>query len=467
MKKLIILVLLLSLLSFELVDNRSVYDLPLEASGICTTDYDLDGDMDIIINHGIDDQIHWGGIYMLQNDGFGNFIYMDSIYDTVGWVNYADTIFRRTYPDIIYRSPDSITILSFDGINYSSHSNYIGPNANDFNLGDVNDNGYLDIAFTVNNEYRWGIIYNFGDGDFSKPEYYDLDFPPQDLICADINLDGKDDVVIGGWTEINYSTGSGFIKQKLPDGGAQLGIDDFDNDGDLDIITYHGAAFKSAVYFYENEGDSVFTSYFLNPNENLDEIIIKDFNNDGLPDFLFSNWPRMGSGYLLYYNEGDFTLNEPQRIELEYFAEARRFCHSADIDGNGYYDIITTRQFYSLEYENNPLEILFNDGLGNFVETPQTSVKENTFSKSISVNCYPNPLTTFTNFEYILNEALPVEISIYNSFGDLVEIITNYQSSGSQKVMWDASKYDPGIYFYSLEAGDTYANGKIIKQNTR
>ncbi|MFK5856307.1 MAG: FG-GAP-like repeat-containing protein [Bacteroidota bacterium] len=462
MKMLTLAIILLSLFSFELVNNRSIYDIPLEASGVCTSDHDLDGDLDIIINHGIDSQNHWGGIYMLKNDGYGNFTFMDSIFDTVGWVNYADTILSKTYADIIYRTPDGFTILSYDGVNYSSQSIYAGSNINDFNLGDINNNGHLDIVFSKNIEHRWGIIYNLGNGNFTIPEYYELDRNPQNIVCGDINMDGKDDVIIGGITEIYYSTDSGFVKQQLQDTTLQVEVGDFDNDGDIDIITYAGAAHRSYGYFYENEGEKIFTSYFFNPNENLDELIIKDFNNDGLSDFLFSNWPHVGPGYLLYYNLGDFTLHEPQRIELDYYGEARRFLHCSDMDGNGYNDIITTRQFYSSQYEKRPLEILFNDGEGSFVDTPLADVREINLFKSISLKYYPIPFSTTVTFEYNLQQSSSAQIIIYNHLGKQVDIIQQKQSTGKQQVIWDATGQQSGVYYFRLIAGNQMASGKLV-----
>jgi len=74
--------MLITLLSFKVADNRSIYNVPLKASAVCAADYDLDGDNDIIIENGIASGTNWGGIYMMENDGYGHFSYMDSIFDS-------------------------------------------------------------------------------------------------------------------------------------------------------------------------------------------------------------------------------------------------------------------------------------------------------------------------------------------------------------------------------------------------
>ena len=67
------------------------------------------------------------------------------------------------------------------------------------------------MLFAHNNDYLWGIIYNDGTGNFSEPEYYDLDYPPLDIACADFNDDGRDDVVIPDYIiEVYFSTENGF-----------------------------------------------------------------------------------------------------------------------------------------------------------------------------------------------------------------------------------------------------------------
>lgn len=79
-----------------------------------------------------------------------------------------------------------------------------------------------------------------------------------------------------------------------------------------------------------------------------------------------------------------------------------------------------------------------------------------------NVNVHPNPLSNSTTFSFKLIQPSTVQISIYNSYGKLVELITDHQSSGPQKVTWDASKHEPGVYFYRLQVGEMQSTGKLI-----
>jgi len=81
---------------------------------------------------------------------------------------------------------------------------------------------------------------------------------------------------------------------------------------------------------------------------------------------------------------------------------------------------------------------------------------------NLSVNVYPNPLTTSTTFEFKLNHPQTVRIILYNQFGKKVGVIDQAQSSGVQKVVWTPENLSSGIYFYRLESGQQVSTGKVV-----
>jgi hypothetical protein len=458
--------MLLTLFSFKVADYRSIYQIPLEAKAVCATDYDLDGDNDIIIEHGIGLQTQWGGIYMMENDGYGYFSFMDSIFDsTAGSVMYADTILSSTYPDIIYKYNGYVKILSKEGGNYVHNSFYMGTELTKFNIGDINNDNYLDVVFISNLEQYWGIIYNQGNSNFTTPEYYDVDYHPQDIACGDLNDDGLDDVIIAGvCSEIYFSTETGFEMQPLQYNASYVKIADMDNDGDNDIVTISTISVISFVHLYENLGNKVFdTVNNFNINEGCTGFFLKDFNNDSLTDFLFSTHYHNG-GYLLYYNQGDFQFGEPQTIDITNYGEARRNTYCADMDGNSYVDIIITRQVFDTTIAPSILEILFNDGQGNFVDNPLTATDKLQSHNKEGLNCYPNPFINEINFECSVEENAHVMLSIYNIGGKLIKDLTPDQMKTGRhnsprktlKMIWDGKNNNgqyckPGLYIATLK----------------
>jgi len=66
---------------------------------------------------------------------------------------------------------------------------------------------------------------------------------------------------------------------------------------------------------------------------------------------------------------------------------------------------------------------------------------------------YPNPFNPQTNISFTLPEEAKVTLSVYNVLGELVETMLNKEmNSGKYSVVFDASKYVSGIFFYKLNS---------------
>jgi hypothetical protein len=469
MKKLLFLLLLLTLFAFDLADNRSIYEVPLQADAVFASDLDLDGDLDIVIKHSINLQTGWGGIYMLQNDGYGHFEYLNSAFDTaIASTIYSDTVISKIYPDIIYHSKDSIVFLSRDGDDYFKIQYYIGGGSkvNDFALGDVDNNGFLDIVFLSSQEYYWGIIYNNGDTTFSEPVYFDTEDPPNSIVCEDLNHDSRDDVVVIGGSLIGQvwlSTEDGFEELFLLHGGSTIRVADLDKDGENDILSSFDLGFLTHVYVYKNLGNTVFDTVndFYVPDGSSD-FLITDFNNDSLPDVIFLTYDTDGIGYVIFYNQGNFQFGEGQIYTLTNYGEARRYMYCADMDGNGYTDILITRQVF-VDSKPSYLEILFNDGNGNFVENPLTAVETHPDSyrdQTLNLSCYPNPFKDRTNIEFTLDKESRTDVSIYSLNGQKIKTLNNkLLQAGKYTHTWDGTdkngkEVNSGIYLAVLQMNE-------------
>jgi hypothetical protein len=70
---------------------------------------------------------------------------------------------------------------------------------------------------------------------------------------------------------------------------------------------------------------------------------------------------------------------------------------------------------------------------------------------------YPNPFNPNTTFVFFLNQDNFIDISIYNTKGQLVKTLINkYQTSGFHNITWDGKddfhkNVSSGIYFYKLK----------------
>jgi len=76
---------------------------------------------------------------------------------------------------------------------------------------------------------------------------------------------------------------------------------------------------------------------------------------------------------------------------------------------------------------------------------------------SISHN-FPNPLNPVTTIQYGLPEEVFVEIVVLNLLGQKVATLVNENKpAGFHKVQWDVSGIGAGIYFYKIQAGESFA----------
>jgi hypothetical protein len=73
---------------------------------------------------------------------------------------------------------------------------------------------------------------------------------------------------------------------------------------------------------------------------------------------------------------------------------------------------------------------------------------------------YPNPFNAYTQIRYSLPEQVFAALKIYNIRGqEVVTLVEEEQPAGNYSLNFNASEFNSGVYFYSLEAGD-YRNIK-------
>jgi len=81
---------------------------------------------------------------------------------------------------------------------------------------------------------------------------------------------------------------------------------------------------------------------------------------------------------------------------------------------------------------------------------------------------YPNPFNPFTRINYQLPKSSGVNLTIYNSLGQLVkELVDKRQIAGTYSVTWDTQDESgnllpSGLYFYQLQTGSFIATRKMI-----
>lgn len=179
---------------------------------------------------------------------------------------------------------------------------------------------------------------------------------------ADLDNDGDQDLVLGNEFQQNsvlYNLGSGdFVSgnngfTNVPNDTDDIGLGDFDMDGDVDVIFINQGGFGHE--YYENDGNGNFTVAGFLPATNGGGIAVGDINNDNFPDVIIGNITQVN---FCLINNGDGSFTNETNTRLPGFTRSSDHVLLEDIDGDGDLDLFVANR------DGN--QLLINDGTGVF-----------------------------------------------------------------------------------------------------
>jgi uncharacterized repeat protein (TIGR01451 family) len=183
-------------------------------------------------------------------------------------------------------------------------------------IGDLNGDGNADLAVSNQNAFSVSVLLGDGTGSFGQATQYPITgpFSPSSVKIADLNADGKADLVVG---DSNYG---GLIAVLLGDGTGSFGpattfssglnnveslaVADLNLDGHPDLVIGAGSPSVAVMLGDGTGGFGLPTSYPLAGGFGVTfGVAVADLNGDGSPDLLatggnsnVSVWLGDGSG---------------------------------------------------------------------------------------------------------------------------------------------------------------------------
>lgn len=324
------------------------------AFGLISADFDLDGDADIAATSPNDDKI-----YLFKNT---NLTFQSSLVSTEviepqgiaagdfnndGLIDIAATdSWEAAYNNKIYWFVNGKSSFIVHNINQNKSSWRLA-------MSDYNMDGNIDIFYS-DGQYVC-LVENLGSGEFGDEIIlYDNGYNIYDLGFADANNDGTDDLFVLDamgdsffWFEnLDGSFSSPIYIDTQGNGPVNMDFSDIDGDNNIDVMVALANENKIALYL-NTLGNGTFTKTIIIDTVNsLNSICFIDYDNDGDDDIFYS-----GNNAVIFLNN-DGTGSFSPGGEAAYFGTYSTRVAKADINNDGYYDIVCNPS-YTHWLENN------------------------------------------------------------------------------------------------------------------
>ncbi|SET44320.1 FG-GAP-like repeat-containing protein [Hymenobacter actinosclerus] len=246
----------------------------------------------------------------------------------------------------------------------------VGWFANDLAVGDIDNDGDLDLLLPVEIQYtnNGSVLIERNDGRGRFQPAPGIEYPygqnPKQLVLGDVNGDGALDVLwsFGYGLSISLNQGNGTFAptRQVYTSADKLALGDVDADGDLDLIVTT-SYLDGRLSVLRNQGDGTFAlasaQHLASPA--ADGVVLADVDNDGDLDALTANGAQ---GLRLHLNDGRGEFATGQLLTVP--GGRVRQALLADLNADGSPDVVAVCTDAALS--SSWLSLLRNDGRGGF-----------------------------------------------------------------------------------------------------
>ena len=216
-------------------------------------------------------------------------------------------------------------------------------------VADVNGDGKSDLVTANSGSSTAGVLLGTGTGSFGAVTTYSAGGTPDGIAVADVNGDGKPDLLVANSssnsTGVLLGTGTGtFGAAATYSVGANsqpsdIYVADVNGDGKLDVLTANYGNNMVGVLLGTGTGTfGAVATYSVGSGGIPYDIVVADVNGDGKPDLITANYGSDAAGVLLGTGTGTFgaattytmgTSSQPGGVAV------------ADLNGDGRPDLVT------------------------------------------------------------------------------------------------------------------------------
>ncbi len=265
---------------------------------------------------------------------------------------------------------------------------------------------------------------------------------------GDYNGDGKPDFVSG--LDLRLGNGDGTFQSPKVVGTTHGGIiedlaaADVNHDGKLDLVVVESGSAGYVDVFYGN-GDGSFQKALSFPTAAAPtSVAVADFNGDGLADIAVGD---VSGGIEIFKNVGGNSFVPAGTIKLETVSSAIAALRSGDVDANGTIDLAAST--------NDGAYVLWGDGHGNF-----TPVLLKTYSPGYgAVALNTGDLNQDGNTDIVVSYSCGTPFGAGRNPGTLCTAIDVFYGQGNRSTFYRPAVTDNGVNVSSLQAVDINGDG--------
>lgn len=460
MKKINLILIVILLISGNIIaqtwENNIIDNSVTNNHIVLTTDINNDGFEDVIL-HTFNNLIYY------PNNGDGTFNAPQLLFEYISNVggivtgdfnndNFIDFIGRERF----FNGVDLERKLIFYKQTASGFEKIIieedQPFLHNIKTADIDNDNDMDLI-VINNISEINLYRNNGDGSFEIPitlantsEYYGFDI-------NDFNNDGFLDVYTlhanntnGENTIVLNDTNGGFLEEEILEelnidgfGGDEfiVGSGDFNNDGFTDVVLYTGGG-NSIIKIHMNNGNGLsFTqTQELSSDIGITKILSTDIDLDGDIDII-TNYSNLGQ-IVWFENDGSGTFLPPNIIFSNSSLTSLSHLALADINNDNVLDIILANIFSPLSYLKTSDVLSIND------------------TDIVKLKIYPNPVGSNLKFDSPFNV---LQVTIFDITG---KKMLKIKSKNILQI--NLSNLEKGVYNVILDTKNKSFHRLIIKE---
>lgn len=252
---------------------------------------------------------------------------------------------------------------------------------------DFNGDGRDDFAAAGAGKLQ--VFLGEGVDGFSAPTIYQCPEGRATGATADLDLDGRLDLLVGGTTEALVQTylglgGGSFAvgpSVSVPKGDFDLAVGDMNRDGIPDLVTAHFSSrwdYEKGNLFLGN-GDGTFqTPRVLDLGPAPHSPVLGDLNSDGALDLIVANpgLDETGRSIRVLFGRGDGTLGGTTTYQV---GAVPVLVALADLDGNGHLDVVVANRG-TTRHPDRTLSVLLGNGTGCLTEARSVLLSDQSWS---------------------------------------------------------------------------------------